>query len=284
MSEQASRWRGWARAALREPLVHFLIAGAAIFLFYAWRGVPADPASRTITINEEQVSRLAATWAQTWKRAPREQEIDALIREYIKDEVYSREALRLGLDQDDPIIRRRLRSKMEYLARAAAEEAVPDTATLQAWLDAHPARYASDAKISFDQIYLGQGDAATIKARADAALRDPALRGEWRALAAPLSLPASVEGATSAAITRDFGEGFAAELARRPVSGWTGPLMSGFGAHLVRVRAVAAGTRPELATVRQRVENDWRAETARQREERAYQTLLDAYDIRIERP
>ena len=154
------------RATLREPLVHFLLAGLGLFLFFAWRGEAVDPESRTITITEEQVGRLAASWAQTWQRPPSQNEIDALIRDYVKEEVYYREGLRLGLDQDDTIIRRRMRSKMEFLANSELENETPTDATLQALLDKNPQAYAADARYSFDQIYLGAQDDDATRSRA----------------------------------------------------------------------------------------------------------------------
>ena len=128
------RVRGW----LREPLVHFLLAGFAIFLFFAWRGFDVDPASRTITIEEAQVLRLAKSFEQTYQRAPSPDEVDGLIHDYIKEEIYYREALRLGLDSDDPVIRRRMRSKMEFLARAELENVKPKDVVLQKMLDKKP--------------------------------------------------------------------------------------------------------------------------------------------------
>lgn len=273
-----------ARRALREPLLHFLVAGLAVFAIASLRDAPVDPASRTITITEEQVGRLVARWQAAWRRAPTPRELDALIRDHVKEEVYYREARRLGLDEDDPIIRRRLRAKMEYLSIAAAENAVPSAATLQAWIDRHPARYAADPRVSFDQIYLGQGATATLAARAEAMQRQ--LRGgvDWRAAGQRISLPATLEAAETEAIARQFGDGFAAALDDLPVDAWHGPVASGFGGHLVRVRSVTAAAPPRLADVRQRAENDWRAATLAAREARAYQALLDGYVIKIERP
>ncbi|MBA4747603.1 MAG: peptidyl-prolyl cis-trans isomerase [Sphingopyxis sp.] len=272
------------RKMLREPLVHFLIAGLAVFAFASLRDAPVDPASRTITITEEQVGRLAARWQAAWRRAPTPRELDALIRDHVKEEVYYREARRLGMDEDDPVIRARLRAKMEYLSIAAAENAAPSEATLQAWVDRHPARYAADQRSSFDQIYLGQGAAAVLAARAEAVRRQ--LRGgaDWRGLGERISLPASLEATEAGAVARQFGDDFSAGLADLPVDAWYGPVESGFGAHLVRLRTVTAGAPPRLADVRQRAENDWRAATLAAREARAYQALLDGYVIQIERP
>lgn len=279
-----SLWQEIAHRWLREPLVHFLIAGLAVFAFASLRGAPVDPASRTITITEDQIGLLAARWQAAWRRAPTPRELDAMIRDHVKEEVYYREARRLGLDDNDPVIRARLRAKMEYLSIAAAENAVPSEATLQAWVDRYPARYANAPRISFDQIYLGQGAAGTMAGRAEAVRRQ--LRGgaDWRELGERISLPASLEAADAATVGRQFGDDFAAELEDLPVDAWQGPVASGFGTHLVRVRGVSVAAPPRLADVRQRAENDWRAATLAAREARAYQTLLDGYVIKTERP
>lgn len=271
----SQRWK----PLLREPLVHFLFAGLFIFLFAAWRGEEADPASRTIMIDEEQVSRLVASWQQTWQRPPTQAEIDSLIRDHIKGEVYYREAKRLGLDEDDSVIRRRLRAKMEFLAAAQVENARPDDAVLQKWLDRNPARYTADAAYSFDQIYLGQGAAAAGPVKAALAAG-----GDWRGLGAALSLPRALENAAQNVVARDFGAGFAAALGAVQQGQWAGPVESGFGQHLVRVRAVILPAKAGLADVRQAVENDWRAATIKAREAAAYQALLDGYTIRIAKP
>lgn len=273
-----------AGKALREPLAHFLIAGLAVFAFSSLRDAPVDPASRTIIISEEQVSRLAANWQAAWHRAPTPREIDALIRDHVKEEIYYREARRLGLDEDDPIIRRRLRSKMEDLSIAAAENAMPSDAVLKAWVARYPVRYATDPRISFDQIYLGQGDAAVIVGRAGAIQR--ALRGgvDWRGLGERISLPTTLEATEQTVVARQFGDDFAAALIDLAPGDWAGPVASGFGFHLVRVRGVAVAAPPQLDDVRKRAENDWRAATLAAREARAYQVLLDGYVIKIERP
>jgi hypothetical protein len=275
-----------ARKWLHEPLVHFLLAGLAVFLFATWRGETVDPASRTIEIDEAQVGRLAERFAQSRQRAPSPAEVDGLIRDHIKEEVYYREALRIGLDADDAIIRRRLRSKMEYLATAQAENVVVDDATLQRYLDRNAARYADGARFSFDQIYLGDDDVQS-EVISDYIKRQLAsASGEnWKRSGLPISLPASVNNTDRRQIARDFGEGFADTLAKaKPGDAWIGPVASGFGQHLLRVRAVSAGKPPVLSQVRQRVENDWRAETAKAREAKAYQALLDGYTITIAKP
>jgi peptidyl-prolyl cis-trans isomerase C len=272
------------RAAFREPLVHFLIGGVLLFLFFAVRGEPVDPASRTITISAVQVERLSANWAQTWQRPPTAAEIDGLIRDAIKDEVYVREGLRLGIDQDDPIIRKRIRSKMEYLEGAEIENANPDDMTLQAWLDLYPARYANGAKVSFDQIYLAPQDDSLAKAKAVEVRATLAKGADWRTAGEEIALPMGMELQGRSEIARIFGDEFADTVLAQTPGAWIGPVASGFGFHLVRVSAREAGLKPKFSQVRQRVENDWRAATLKTREKKAYQLLLDSYTIKIAKP
>jgi peptidyl-prolyl cis-trans isomerase C len=271
--------------ALREPLVHFLAAGLSIFLLYAAFGDEVNSRDRRIAVNEEQVSRLAALWSQTWQRPPSAAELDGLIRDYIKEEVYYREALRLGLDQDDAVVRRRMRSKMEFLATAEAENKTPTESELLAWLDTNPGKYAADPVYSLDQIYVGgaAGEEAA-RARAKALLTQLQNGAKSGGLGDSISLPRAVEGATQGEIVRQFGEDFSASLKSLAVGEWSGPVSSGFGLHLVRIRAVTSAKHPQLAEVRQTVENDWRNATRTKREAQAYQALLDLYQIDIVKP
>ncbi len=265
---------------LKEPLVHFLIAGAVLFGINAYRGTSVDPADRRIVIGEDRVKELTTTWTQSWQRPPTPSEIDGLIRDYIKEEVYAREAIRLGLGDNDPVIRRRLRAKMETLAIAQTETTTPDDATLQQWVDGHPARYVTDPLLSFDQAYVGNADPATVARW----LADYRRDGKTMLPHLLLPLPNALEKASAAEIDRTFGDGFASAVAALPIGVWSGPVESGFGQHIVRLRAAASAHKPLLADVRQKAENDWRSETGKEREAAAYQALLDGYDVRIERP
>lgn len=265
-------------AALRDPLVHFLLAGAAIFAVFS--NVAPDPGERRIVVDEAQVTRLVDRWVASYQRPPSPEEIDGLIREYVADQVYYREALRLGLDKDDEVVMRRMRTKMEALSTATADAATPTDAALQALIDRDPARYAGDAAYDFEQVYLG-GDTPEARAAAAAALRagsDPA------SLAQPAALPARFSAATRSAIAEQFGDEFAATLATLPQGPWRGPVASGLGIHLVRVTKRVAPPAPSLATVRRRVENDWRAEAVRTAREKSFAALLEGYDVVIEKP
>ena len=259
------------RGLLREPLVHFLIAGAAIYLTLGWFGNPVDPASRTISLSDDERAGIALGFERTVGRPPTDAEMDGLIERWVREEVLYREALRLGLDSDDAVVRRRLSTKMDELASASAETASVDEETLEKWLAAHPQRFVEDGTVSFDQRYFASEDSA----RAALAAANP--RGF------PISLPASVEKRDRREVREVFGQQFAEGLAAlEPDDRWQGPIPSGFGWHLVRLRAREPGELPPLANVRDRVEADWRNATIAERREEAYRTLRNAYRIETE--
>lgn len=268
--------QGRVHKALREPLVHFLIAGAALFAFSGYYG-GVDASERSIRLDEAQVSRLADQWEQTWRRPPSPGELDGLIRDYIKEEVYFREAIRLGLDADDPVIRRRLRTKMEFLATAQVENATPSDAELTRYYTANKTKYAEDPAYSFDQNYYGEDEAGARRAIGllNAGRNLPVLL---------LPLPAKMDKASTSDVARAFGDSFAEALPALPRTKWSGPVRSGYGWHAVRIRAVEASKVPPLSAIAQQVSNDWRAETKAEREAAAYQVLLDGYTIYIAKP
>jgi peptidyl-prolyl cis-trans isomerase C len=247
-------WRARGAALLREPLVHFLIAGAAVFALFGGESAPDE---RRIVIDAARIERLAGQFAQTFRRLPSGAELDALIREDVKDEVYYREALRLGLDRDDEVVKRRMRNKLEAFTTTPEELEEPDEATLQRWLDAHPERFAGEARYSFEQ----------------------------RPVSGPaLPLATRFDDAPAGEIAAQFGGDFVTALDRLPAGRWSGAVASPFGPLRVRPLERTTAAPPKLAEVRQRVENDWRAATTRRRTNAAYRALLERYDVVIDKP
>ena len=274
-------WRDRAVGLLREPLVHFLAAGALIFVVLSGR--PPDAGERRIVVNEAVVSGLVNRYVQAFRRPPSDEELDGLIRDYVRGEVYYREALRLGLDQDDEVVKKRLRNKMLAIAGAEAEAARPSDADLQALLDKDPARYASPPRYTLEQRYLGP-DSPTLRSVIKtqlAALKPgatPTLPSE------PIPLPTRLDDVPALDLATQFGDEFAAALDKAPLGQWTGPIPSGFGLHLVKLERRAAPPPPKLADLRQRLENDWRSAAVRKAEDDNLNALLKGYDVVIERP
>ena len=274
-------WRTRAAALLREPLVHFLVLGG--LLFVAMSGRAPDVGERRIVVDEPVVAGLINHYVRAFRRPPTAEELDELIRDHVRGEVYYREALRLGLDTDDDVVKKRLRNKMLAIAGAEAEAARPSDAELQALLDADPARYATAARYRLEQLYLGP-DTPALRAAAIAALRDLP-QGATPAIATEaLPLPGRFDDASQTDLTEQLGDEFAAALSRLPVGVWTGPVVSGFGLHLVRIDRRVQPPPPRLADVRQRLENDWRSTAVRKAQDAHLQQLLDSYEVEIKRP
>lgn len=268
-----------ARRLLREPLVHFLIAGAFVFVLLSGR--TPDLGERRIVVDERVVAGLVNRFQDSFRRMPTKDETDGMIRDWVQDQVYYREALNLGLDKDDEVVIRRLRRKMEAMAVAEAESRSPSDAELQALIDKDPARYTENPRTSFEQVYIG-ADTPGNRQQAEAMLSR--LRRGESVSGVPLPIPGSFKDASGDDISGQFGDEFAIALRNVSPGGWTGPLASGLGLHLVQVSARKAPQPPELAKVRQRVENDWRAGANARARDEAYARMLKGYDVVIELP
>ena len=265
---------GWAR----EPLVHFLVAGALFYAFFAWTsGDAVDPASRVVDVDRDQQAQLALQFERTMGRSPTDAELDAQIEQFIRDEVLYREALRLGLDQGDAVVRRRLVSKMDMAASAAAEVAEPSEDELRSFFEENSARYGGESSLSLDQLYFER------ESSAQAALSKIQEGDMWRSSGEPISLQASMDGASLRSIRSIFGEEFANALDPLEAGDvWHGPIRSGYGWHLVRVRE-RGEQGGDFDAMRQRIENDWRSAEIAARKERAFVILRDAYRVEIDR-
>ena len=246
----------------REPLVHFLAIGAGFFLFWHFFENRFAARSQKIIITPGQVERLAQQWTKTHLRPPSSEELIGLVEQEIDEEVLYREAIEMGLDRDDLVIRRRLAVKMEFLTDDIAAVAVPTDEQLQAFFREHPERFALDSLTTFAQVYLNRstrGAGASAEAeRLLAQLQDDS-RLDWQTLGDPLPLPKEFERAPDADVARSFGREFPKKLSALPVGSWSGPVESTYGLHLVLIRKRTAGRLPPLNDVREAVLNEWRA-------------------------
>lgn len=270
---------------MREPLVHFLVLGALLFGVFHWRD--GGSGSHVIVITPGQIDAIVAGYARTWQRPPTEPELKAQIDEHVRDEIATREALAMGLDRDDTIIRRRLRQKLEFMVEDTLELAPPTDADVQAWLDAHPDDLRVEPRISFRQVYLSperrgaslESDALSLRERLAAAGPDT----DIDALGDPLMVPRDVPRSPLGEVARLFGDGFADELLKVEPGRWSGPLRSGYGLHVVLVRDREDGRRPALEEVRAVIERELTLERRRRRIEAMYEELLARYRVVVEK-
>ncbi|WP_296709100.1 peptidylprolyl isomerase [Rhodoblastus sp.] len=268
-----------------EPLLHFIILAFAIFGLYAVvNRSPAGGGDDRIVITGAKVEQLANLFGNTWQRPPTAIELKGLVENYIKEEIYNREAVMLGLDKNDTSIRRRLRQKYEFLIDADAEGQAPTDAQLQAYLQAHADRFEIGPKLAFQQIYLSpasrgdriEQDAATLL---ETLRKDPAETPRGDATL----LPSEVAMTRLTAIGEMFGDDFATALKNKAEARlWTGPIRSAFGLHLVRILDRQPVRLPALDEVRAAVARDWSNETRKSVEDARYRQLLARYHIVVE--
>jgi hypothetical protein len=267
----------------REPLLHFLIIGTAIFAVFsiANKEEIADSGNK-IVVSSAEIKRLSDSWSKRRNRPPSEIELQGLIDSYIKEEIYYREALSLGLDQNDTIIRRRLKQKMEYLSSDLAELNQPDETELNKYFVDNKNKYKFPARISFTHIYF------SLDKRGARALEDS------KRVLADLDLPRASERGdrfmmeydfvheTPSEVTRIFGSGFAEQLFALETNTWQGPVASGYGFHLVRISEKIDARMPELASVIEKVRTDFMFEQRQKTNKEIYDKFKERYEIVIE--
>lgn len=265
----------------REPLMHFLFIGMAIFLLYDLTREGRSEVPDEIVVTSGQIEQLAANFKRTWMRPPTEDELAALVENHVMDEVFYREALAMGLDQNDPLVRRRLRMKLEFILEDLSAQEVKDE-VLSAYFLEHPDKFITEPKVSFQQVYLNpdtRGDLAADAQELLASLNGGAVP---ESAGDPTLVPSEFRLATQRQIARSFGKRFAQEVVKLEPGGWTGPVLSSFGGHLLKVSDRVDAYLPELSDIRAVVEREYLAQRRREQKNLAYQKLREGYEVTIE--
>ncbi len=271
----------------REPLFHFLIIGGAIFLLYFFLGNRTSLSPEKIVISSPQIEWLAEGWKRTWHRPPTQDELDGLIHDAVQEEILYQEALKLGLDQDDPIVRRRLRQKMEFLTEDLSEQRQASEKELQEFFQKNSKIFTSDPNISFTQVYLNpegrsdlNGDAARLLSTLNSSNRDV----EASALGDTMALPSQFSNISSTETKQQFGPDFSKSLFEIEPGVWKGPIESGLGMHLVKVTGKEEGKVPEFSQIKDWVKREWLAEQRREFKAEFLQGLSKKYSIEVQFP
>jgi len=282
----ASGMTGFLKRAAREPLVHFLAIGAALFVLNGLINGPDEgPTGETVTISEGRVNQIAESFVLLAGRVPTREEIESLVDDFVSEEVGYREAVAMGIDADDTIVRRRMRQKLEFLIEDGAASDPPTQAEMQAWLDQHPEQYHLPERRAFRQVLLSadkRGAGATRDAEAIlASLRagaDPAKLGDTS------MLPAAVSVITQQGVTGLFGPDFAIAVFAHEGEGWFGPVASPYGQHLISVGAIEKGRPVALSEVADRVSTDIIEARRNEARDAFHARMRQRYHIRIEWP
>ncbi|MES0351046.1 MAG: peptidylprolyl isomerase [Desulfobacteria bacterium] len=267
----------------KEPLLHFLAIGVMIFVVFSIANKEeAAVSGNKIVVSSAEIERLSYTWSKKMNRPPTETELQGLIESYIKEEVYYREALTLGLDQNDTILRRRLMQKMEFLSNDLAELNQPDETELNKYFVDNQDKYELPARISFTHIYF------SIDKRGAMALEDSKRAlSELDVLRAPergdsFMLEYDFVQETPFEVERLFGKGFAEQLFALETNTWQGPIESGYGLHLVWISEKVESRMPELASVIDKVRTDWMFEQREKMNEEIYERFKERYEVVVE--
>jgi len=272
------------RELLAEPFLHFLLLGAALFGVDHY--LEAKSRFTHITIAPQVVAGIAENFRLQYGSLPSPERLQALVDARVREEVFYHEALRLGLDKDDEIIRRRLVQKYEFLQQDLDIESEPNAAALQAFFAAHKQQYEVPATVSFSHVYFST-DSRGEHAPADAARAAAALAvsGLNRAVDSGDAFPGPTDftRVSQVELGRVFGQqGLASEIFKLPPRQWSKPLASGLGWHLVYVNAREPARVPDFAEVRDTVRRDYLEAARAARNEQAYAKLKRGFVI--ERP
>ena len=270
---------------LREPLLHFLLIGAALFAAYDIQNDDLVE-NKQIVISEAEIDRLITLWEKKRQRLPTQDELQGLIEQQIREEVMYREALAMGLDQNDSIVRRRLAQKVEFISADLAALAEPTETQLANYLITNSEKFELPAHVNFVQVYISydkHGD--NVQAYANSLLKELSQADstiDIKTFGDSLMLDQQYEQLTEQGVSRLFGKDFTSELFTLPVGTWQGPITSGFGLHLVRIDKKSESRLPELNAVRDKVRIEWMAQQRRDMDKLFYQGLRQRYEVVIE--
>jgi len=276
------------RKLIGEPLFHFLLLGAVIFLLAGRvRGGRVGSGDK-IVVTQSGIESMVVGFSRTWMRPPTQEELQGLVDDYVREEVLYREAKAMGLDQDDVIVRRRMRQKFEFLAEdLAARTGPPTDQELEAYLRQHADKYSEEASFSFEHVFFSRekrGASADVEATAMLARLSGKDAIDIEKLGDAFLLPSRFEKTSAGETARLFGEKFAKELNKTQLGTWAGPIESSYGLHLVRVNARIPGVATPLANVRESVLRDLLSDRRKQELDTQYEKLRARYTVVVEPP
>jgi len=274
---------------LKEPLLHFLLLGAALFGAYQWMdhgaSVRTEKAARAVVITTNQVASLSEAWMRQTQRQPTREELRRLVTEYLKEELLAREARALGLEENDRIIIRHLAQKLEFLVRDTSPLAKPAEADLRRVYDSNPERFQTPARVSFTHVYFIRDSRKDAAAEAKAALaqlsRSPLATRPSDLGGSPMR-DAEVLNADEQTLSGQFGKDFARAVFALPPGEWHGPIESAYGFHLVRVSAVERAKPREFAEAKAEALELLRDQRRRGVTDKYFAALLKKYGVVVD--
>ena len=272
------------RRLLREPLIQFLLVG--LLLFAGWRLVAPAQAGRDalnrIVITEDDLKQMTEAWMAQGMPPPTPQQLQTLVDKRVREEVLYREALALGLDKDDVIVRRQLARKMEFVAEDVSKLDEPTPQQLRAWFDQNTSRFALPARATFRHVYFSP-DRRGASARADAEAALARFTGQPIDVSTtagdPFMFQSFYGDRSMDVVAKEFGPAFARALAATPPGAWTGPVQSGYGWHLVFIDAMTPQRVPDFEEIEPEVRNAWTEDHREKTRDKLYEAMRARYEV-----
>lgn len=276
---------------LHEPLVHFLLIGLLLFAVYGYmhRGRSGVESSSQIVLTMDDLRQMDVYFVSQWHRQPTPEEFRAMVEDKVREEVLYREALTMGLDKDDTIVKRRMAQKMQFLAEDVAAAQEPTTAELKAWYEKNTGMFALPRRISFRHLYFspddrGQGahdDAVKALEKIAGQPEDSKLAGS---LADQFMFQDYYGDRTTEQLAKEFGPRFAESVSKLKSGSWQGPIESGYGWHLVFVDSVIPGRIPAFEEIEPDVKTAWLGEQKQKAWKKAYEEMRAKYEVLLPAP
>jgi len=268
----------------REPLVHFILLGALLFAGHLLWQRHVTKADHTIIVTAEEMERQALIFAGENRRQPTDEDLKALLFAHVEEQALMREAERIGLGEDDTIIRRRLAQKMRFIIEDVEAPALPAEAELKSWFEANMDKFVSAETRSFSHVYLSpeeHGD--NLNAAAQNILSKLENENEdWNALGDPFMLKRGFKSLNALELSRLFGPTFSKGLFELEGNKWQGPIESAFGLHLIRIDNIADKITPSFEDVRDDVETAWQEDARRSANQAALKELIQKYKVDVQ--
>ncbi len=271
---------------LREPLLQFLVVG--VLLFGLWkivnpRSTETEQANR-IVLTADDLKQLATTWTLAGRAPPTAQQMRGLIDDRVHEEVLYREALALGLDKGDTIVKRQLARKMEFVAEDVSKLEAPQPGELKAWFEKNKERFALPPRVSFRHIYFSP-DRRGKNSQADAERAQSELAGK------PIDAPAVATAGDAFMfqqfygdwpfdeIARQFGPQFARALVSVKPGAWAGPIASGYGWHVIFAESITPQRIPDFDDIEAEVKSAWMEDRRNETRKQLYQAMRSRYEV-----
>ena len=265
------------RRVAREPLAHFLVVGTLLFGGLSIVKATERP---TVTLDAQDLNQLATYWEVQMQRPPNKVELAGIIRDRIDEELLAREALRLGLDKGDMIIRRRLAQKVAFATDDTAEVAEPTDKALREYYAKTSDRYAAPARVAFQQVFFSgdrpHGGAQKAAAQAIGRAEEG---GREDPTGDPFLFPLAYDDVSIADLLRDYGPAFVKTLETAPVGSWQGPVLSPYGWHIVKVTTRHQAASVAFEAVRDQVREAYLTERRAEANAAFLRTLRKRYRV-----